>query len=300
MAIDEIASLVKFCSAETGLKILNSQSLRWSAPHLFNDPFELSHLSRPDFTPEQLLSGMIKEAINMLFAPSEPTGKNNRLVAAIARWRDEERFASEDEAEQVLSQLLSQVANQQQEAIDQYLNAWQQFSRTLRICSFCDKPANMYSWRAYADNHAGIALRFSTGEDTALPTPRKVTYNPVPPLITSLKEQVAVTYGKEKSPSADSFIDKMLSKDKTQNVEREWRCFASDTEAAESDASLWYSNKQFSTPELKSVYLGLATSRQDRDAIIKLVKEKYRNTKVYQAQRLPGKYEIEFNQVATR
>ncbi|WP_101759662.1 DUF2971 domain-containing protein [Oceanicoccus sp. KOV_DT_Chl] len=181
MAIDEIASLVKFCSAETGLKILNSQSLRWSAPHLFNDPFELSHLSRPDFTPEKLLAGMIKEAINMLFAPSDPTGKNNRLVAAVARWREEERFASEEEAEQVLNQLLSQIANQQQESIDKYLAEWQRYARTLRICCFSDKPANIYSWRSYADNHAGIALRFSAGDDTSLTQPRKVTYSTTPP-----------------------------------------------------------------------------------------------------------------------
>ncbi|WP_101759663.1 hypothetical protein [Oceanicoccus sp. KOV_DT_Chl] len=113
-----------------------------------------------------------------------------------------------------------------------------------------------------------------------------------------MKQQVAVTYGKENAPSADDFIDKMLSKDKTQSVEKEWRCFITDT--AEGDDSLWYTNKKFSTPELKAVYLGMSTSRQDRDAVIALVKEKYKNTKVYQAQNLPGRYEIDFVQVATR
>ncbi len=297
---DEIASLVKFCTAETGLKVLNSQSLRWSAPHLFNDPFELSHKSEPDFTSDSLLKGMIKEAIGMLFGPSDPTGKSNRLVAAVARWRDEERFGSEDEATQVLNQLLSQIAQQQQESIDTYMTAWRQFSSSIRICSFSDKPNNMVAWQRYGENHSGIALRFSAGEDTALPDPKRVTYSLVPSLVTSLKEQVAVTYGKETAPTPGSFLDKMLNKNKINSVEREWRCFSSEKPDADSDESLWYANKQFSAPELKAVYLGLATSRMDKDNVIKLIKEKYKNTKVYQAVALPNRYEIDFVQVATK
>ncbi|MGK0498557.1 MAG: hypothetical protein ACJAYG_000188 [Oceanicoccus sp.] len=60
-AVHEISSLTTFCSAETCLKILNSQSLRWSAPHLLNDPVELNRHSTPDFNAEGLLNGMIKE-----------------------------------------------------------------------------------------------------------------------------------------------------------------------------------------------------------------------------------------------
>ncbi len=300
MAIDEISSLVKFCSAETGLKVLNSQSLRWSAPHLFNDPFELNHHSEPDFTPETLLTGMIKEAINLLFGPSEPTGKHNRLITAISRWRGEERFASEEEAEQVLKQLLGQIVQQQQEGINSYLSAWQQFACSLRVCCFSDKPTNMQAWQRFADNHAGIALRFSAGEDTALPEPRKVTYGTTPPQVSSLKEQIAVTYGREKAPKSDGFIDKMLMKNKDNNVEREWRCFAADETDSGSDEQTWYNNKRFSAPELKAVYIGLATSLQNKEAVINLVKAKYANTKVYQAVALPNRYEIDFSQLATK
>ncbi|MEE8056234.1 MAG: DUF2971 domain-containing protein [Pseudomonadales bacterium] len=300
VAADEIASLVKFCSAETGLKILNSQSLRWSSPHLFNDPFEPDHNSEPDFTPETLLKGMIKEAISMLFGPSEPSGKSNRLVAAIARWRDEERFGSEDEAEVVLNQLLSQVARQQQEAIDDYLSTWRQFARSLRICTFSDKPANMFAWQRYADNHAGIALRFSAGDDTALPETHRMLYSPNPPVVTSLKQQIAITYGKEPELSNKNFLEKLMTKNKAINVEREWRCFSTESGSTDADEQLWYTNKKFSTPELKAIYLGLATSRQTRDEVIKLVKEKYKRTKVYQAEALKGRYEIDFVQVGTK
>jgi hypothetical protein len=279
---------------------MSSQSLRWSSAHLFNDPFELSHLSQPDFSPDKLLQSIIKEAISMLFGPIEPSGKSNRLVAAVARWREEERFGSEEEAEQVLSQLLGQIAQQQQQSIDSYMAAWQQFSSALRVCSFSDKPTNRHAWQRYGENHAGIALRFNTGEGTALPEPRKVSYSTIPPLITSLKQQVAVTYGRENPPSPQGFIAGMLNKSKDNNIEREWRCFCTDKAELSTDDQLWHSQKEFSEAELKAVYLGLMTSQQNKSAVIKLVKEKYKGTKVYQAEKLPNRYEIDFVQVGTR
>lgn len=300
MAVEEIASLVKYCSIETGLKILNSQSLRWSAPHLFHDPFEPDHLSAPDFTPESLLEAIIKEAISMLFGPSEPSGKSNRLVAAIARWRDEERFASEDEAAQVLNQLLSQVAEQMQEGIDEYLSDWQTFAREIRICSFSDKPNNMACWQRYAENHAGIALRFKAGAGTALANTHRISYSTSPPLITSLQQQVAVTYGREAAPASEDFQEKLLLKNKANNVEREWRCFNSEQVEADSDEQLWYNNKPFTAGELRAIYLGLGTSREDRDSIIQLARKKYGNSKVYQAKVSSSSYGIEFEQVDTR
>jgi hypothetical protein len=302
VAAHDITSLVKFCDTETGLKILNSQSLRWSSPNLFNDPFELNHNSEPDFTPKDLINGMIKEAISMLFGPTEPTGKSNRLIAAISRWRGEDRFASEDEAAEVLKQLLTQVAQQQQVSIDKFLSAWALFARNSRICCFCEKPANLYAWQRFADNHKGIALRFSCGDDTALPNPQKVSYSTAPPLVTSLKEQIRVCYGRQDPPATEEFLSKLLNKNKNDNVEKEWRCIETENaeQSADADEQLWYTNKKFSAPELKAVYLGLTTSFHDKETVIKLVKQKYQKTKVFQAEALSGRYEIDFSPVGTR
>ncbi len=300
MSSDEISTLIKFCDIETGLKILNSQSLRWSSPALFNDPFEPDHHTNPGINKELLLKALIKEAISMLFGPNDPTGKSNRLIAAIARWRDEERFGSEEEAGQVLQQLLAQIAEQQQTTITAYIQQWQQYASQLRICCFSDKPTNMSAWQRYGDNHNGIALKFSCGEDTALPSPQRITYSNTPPQVTSLKQQVNIIYGKEVAPTSDEFTNKLLSKNKANNVEREWRCFSQDSDLNSESPEFWYSNKKFSTPELKAVYLGLGTSLEEKKQIIKLIAEKYKNTRVFNAESLNERYEIEFTPVSTR
>lgn len=298
--VDDILALTKFCDIETGLKILNSQSLRWSAPHLFNDPFELNYRTTTDASGDALTAGLVKEAINLLFGAGEPRGKSNRLVAAIARWRDEERFASEEEAESVLQQLLGQLAHQQQETIDQYLRDWRAFASSVRICCFCDKPTNMAAWQRYGGNHSGIALKFTAGEDTILPDPRKVSYSTSPPQITSLREQVDIAYGRAQPPGPEGFPDKLLGRNRDNNAEREWRCFDQQPHADGEDDQLWYLDKTFKPHELKGIYLGLAMAPEHRDTVLELARRDYKNSRVFQAQAVPGKYEIDFVQLGGR
>lgn len=300
MTTDDIGFLVKYCNVETGLKILNSQSLRWSAPSLFRDPFELDHLSGPDFDESSLLKAAISEAVHLLFGHNEPSGKSNRLIAAIARWREEERFGSEDEASGVLEQLLGQMLSQQQEDIKKFLAAWQGYARQLRVCCFADKPGNMYNWYKYADNHSGISLRFMAGDDSSLPKPRRVSYSTTPPVVTAKKDQVDVIYGRIPAPATDNFEDKLLTKNKDHSNEREWRCFFSEQQSADQDEPLLYSNKTFTSTELKAVYFGLETTQQDKQAVLKLLKEKYPKTRLYQARALPGRYEIDFDAVTIK
>lgn len=297
VATEDISSLVKFCTIESSLKILNSQSLRWSAAHLNNDPFELDYHSSPGLTPDKLLNGMIKEAINMLFGPSDPVGRSNKLVAAIARWRDEERFGSEEEAETVLKQLLNQVSEQQMAVADKLMASWKQFATTTRICSFSSKPGNLHCWQRYADNHAGIALKFACGKDTALPNPRRMTYSQATPEVTSLKQQVDISYGRQSPPETSEFVDKLLVKSKLDSDEREFRCFAADKNIDDDD-QLWYSTKKFSAPELQAVYFGLNTPANKKTIILKLLKENYSSTKVFQAVKQNNRFDIDFEPIA--
>ena len=295
MPSDEILALTKFCDIETGLKILNSQSLRWSAPSLFDDPFEPDHETELDFSAEGMVKGAIKDAIGMLFGPQEPSGRDNKLVAAICRWRDEERFGSEDEAEVVLKQLFGQLAEQHYEKVDVYMKAWHQFSKKIRIASFSDKPDNMTAWTTLAANHSGIALKFACGDETSLPSPKRLAYTATPPEVTNLKEQVDVLFGRQQAPNNEEFILKLLQKDKALSGQKEWRCFSFDS----AEDGLLYTNKPFEPAELKAVYLGLACSEEDKTAIIKVIKEKLKKTKVYQAKKAPAGYAVEFDQVAT-
>jgi hypothetical protein len=295
---ETVASLVKFCTVETGLRILNSQSLRWSAPHLFGDPFELHHRSAVDFDAGALLDVLLREALIILFGPNAPTGRHNKLVNTMARWREEERFCDEQEAGTVLRELLGQIAELRFGQVQEYTAAWQRFARGARIACFAEKPGNLNCWQRFADNHRGLALRFDCGDGTALPRPRQVQYQNQAPVITSKQEQLNIIYERQRPPTAAEFLDKLLTKGRQDQAEQEWRCCeheggAEDT--GEADDSFWYDNRKFPSHELRAVYFGANMAAADRLHIGRLLRANNPTAKLWQAVPASGRYELEFS-----
>ncbi|TQV79492.1 DUF2971 domain-containing protein [Exilibacterium tricleocarpae] len=302
MALHHPETLVKYCTADTAGKILSNRSLRWCAPHLFCDPFELNHDTGLPFDPHELLSAAIKAATAMIFARDAPRG-NTPLVTAIRRWRDEERFSSPEEAEDVLQELLSQIIDQRQAAIDQVMMDWRKFTRRLRICCFSAKPNNIAAWRQYGERHHGVAIRFQCGEFTALPKPRQVNYRGGRPDITTLREQLGVIIGDERCVPQEQFYEKFTSKPTVDSPIQEWRCFhrADDSTSADhTDATNWFDDIKFECNEITGVYFGIYTDTAVKRKLCELLKAQYSHAKIFQARAVPGKYEVDFERITTR
>ncbi len=283
-------SLNKFCAAQTALDILREQALRWSAPHLFDDPFELSSQSKLPFTTNDLTEAAVLEACAMIFSRESPRGTGS-FINAIKRWRTEERFQSQEEAEEVLKGLLPTMINYHEEVVKEIYRDWKAFSNSLRICCFVYKSTSMAAWQRYGDVHRGVVLRFKCGEDTALENPRAMTYPNKRPEITSVKEQMSIMLAGSTYRPQEHFYEKFLTKSAMDKHEREWRCFK---EVQNEDLMFEHLNVPFREDELTGVFFGLETSLEDRQAIFSLVKEDYPKTKIYQAVAMPGHYEIEY------
>ena len=160
MSAEKIDSLIKFTDRDAAARILTDRKLRWSAPDLFNDPFELSSRSGLNFDTHTLLDSTIKLASSMIFAPEQPKG-DSPLINAIRRWREEERFGSAEEAHGVLRELLGKMVDYRQAQLEVAQAKWQEYVRQVRICAFCARPDNVTAWELFADNHRGVAIRFS-------------------------------------------------------------------------------------------------------------------------------------------
>jgi hypothetical protein len=291
---DSVSSLVKFCTIDSGIKILSSQALRWSAPHLFGDPFELHYQTTLDLSSESLLDVLLREALIMLFGPDVPTGRNNRLVNIMARWREQERFCDEQEADTVLRELLGQIAEIQAHQVEEYMREWQSFARNIRITCFSEKPGNIPCWQRFASNHRGVALRFNCGDDSALPKPQRVTYHQHAPLITHQREQLEVIYGRRGAPTKDEFPEKLLLKGRQDHLEQEWRCIDRTDGLEDEDHDQCYDARKFPAHELRAVYFGVFTAESDKQHIAKLVRTHYPTAKIYQAEAPAGRYELDF------
>lgn len=116
-------SLVKFCNAETALSILNEGSLRWRTPHNLGDPFGYDQDSLLNFDSITLVEAVVQTATAMIFSSNVPVG-HSPMLDAIRRWRDENRFATREEAQGVLKGLCSQMVQQRFVEIKQIQDDW--------------------------------------------------------------------------------------------------------------------------------------------------------------------------------
>src|SRR5690625_4427097 len=292
-------TLARYCTAEAAGKILSSRQLRWHGPHLLGDPFELTHQSPLGFDPATLLDAAIRTATAMIFARELPRS-NSPLMAVVRRWREEERFDSQEEAEEVLTELLGRMVDQRQGALDELMAEWRLFTRQLRICSFAAKPDNLACWQRYADNHRGAVIRFRCGEYTSLAEPRAVQYQSVRPEITTVKEQLNALLHNESVTARERFLDKFLIKPVQANAEQKWRCFrqaTDETSSKQPDDRLWYDDHPFERAELCAVYFGAFMDIEDKQKLLSILREHYSEATVFEAEPIPGKYDIAFTRI---
>ncbi|GAA6154153.1 DUF2971 domain-containing protein [Pseudoteredinibacter isoporae] len=293
-------NLIKFCSAGCAGRILNNQELRWSAPNLFDDTFELKQSSMLTFTHGELLKATIQMASSMIFAKDDPRG-SSPLAKAIRRWRDEERFDNPEEAEEVLSELLVQMVDLRYNDVQNIIQDWREYARSVRICCFSAKPENMSAWEHYATAHTGVALKFrgSDHDDSDFNYPEKVNYKGACPEITTLKQQLNCIVTANINDHQEEFRGKLLHKAPHQKDIQEWRCFRYQDTPKDSDPKSWYEDVHFETEDLAAVYLGAYMDEKARDVLLRLIQSRYRRTRVFQAKVVTGKFEVEFERVTT-
>ncbi len=297
MSNKQPTSLVKFASAESAIQILSSSSLRWSAPSVFADPFELNHNSSLNFDSKGLLLACVKNTLALIFSRDEPVG-NSPLIKAIKRWRAEDRFDSEDEATDVLSELLKSMVQYREPEMLQIMKDWKQYSSKLRILCLTESHDNAILWDRYGDSHGGVAIRFATGEDTSLENPMPVSYTEKKPEISSLKEQMDILMNQSEVLVQDEFQSKFLFKSKAESQQKEWRLLRNVSHETAEEHS-WVEDIDFPSHEVKAVYLGTAMAPEKKLELNTLLLRKYPKVKVFQAKPLSDKFELEFERVNT-
>lgn len=286
------SSLYKFCDLETAIKILDSGSLRWSSPNCFNDPYEMDNSTPFDITHDALIDALVKTAASMIFAKEEPKG-TTPVINAVKRWRDEERFTSPEEAQEVLKGLAAQITEPHKEVLEKIGQDWLRFASGIRICSFSETLESNHAWRTFGDNHTGVALRFAVGDGTQHKKPMKMQYKTERPSISAMKDHVAAILYNTRVQPQDRFLELFLTKAPDYKNDKEWRSF---TRAKVEDGNTsTFNDIPFETQELTGLYFGLNTPESSKRDLSKLFKNISTKGKCFQAEVSAQSYELTFN-----
>lgn len=302
MSAEQPDNLIKYCDVKAAEQILSSKSLRWSSPEVFGDPFELSSQLDLGFDNTSLLDSTIKLASSMIFAPEQPKG-DSPLINAIKRWREEERFATPEEAYDVLQELLRKMVEYRAEQLNGNLGKWQEYVRTVRVCCFCSKPDNVVAWEKFANRHQGIAIRFAKAEDgdnAVIANPNRILYQADRPQITTLREQLGAVLHNKSDDILGRFKDHYFSKAPHHKLEREWRCIRTSTKnipVSNNQPKEWTDDIIFDPKEVTGIFFGLSTADETKKRVTKIVKEHYKHAKLFQMVAAKSGYNIESEKI---
>lgn len=266
----------KYTSSLTTKKILNTSKLKWSSPLLFNDINEFNIY--PTFSPTIEESWIIllnsicdllfeKEKLNFEITP------NLLIYIKSVELLKQNGFSKED----ILSKLSDTpittdvVETRLKESIEEKsLNSY-------RVLSLTEEFDNELMWSHYSDNHYGCLLSFQPIKELDSPFSecKKVDYVEGNRVIGSgldiILNQDFSTLNKETIQSI------CFTKSHMWSYEKEWRLITR-REYSENDFDYF----KFYPQELKSVTFGVRTSISEREEILKILKQKYPNTEIYE------------------
>ena len=297
MAQERPKQLVKYLSVASGLQALESQALQWSSPNAFLSPFEINGRMTLSFSTKELLDSTVKNATAMIFAENRPQGETP-LIAAINRWRDEQRFDTPDEAVHVLRDLLGKMVAQKEEHLHSVITKWQTFVESVRLCCFCDSSDNLAAWERYADNHQGIALSLIPDSDNGLEQVQKVHYSSERPQLTTLKEQMGQILYNTPSPITQRFAKHLLSKPSYLESEREWRALTPKNGHFQATDNPAISLRKLTPGTIRAVYLGAACDEASINAVSEKIKAISPKPKLYKMVPAKSQYKLEPEQIS--
>lgn len=216
---------------KTARLILENQTLRFSCPLDFNDPFDCQW-----DTYWQLRTAEADQATQLAYRTaisdpeSWPDDADPRLRAATAAVRTELSGADSRVSKEAVDRLLSDSAftpSQDRDDKDVREHA-RSLAQSVRVLCLTEDPLSVLMWSHYGDKHRGVVLGFGSRaleEHWERPV-EPVEYLEHAPEVLHLEQWAAdlAYYGRVRDSSFHGFIRWAHFKHEAWKYEREWRC----------------------------------------------------------------------------
>lgn len=276
------SSFFKHTTAETAKIILATRKLRWSAPNLFNDPFDVPSEIFDEIDERELQNAFIERINSLVVDPRLPHSEHHTNTTRFLL----ETFCRADPAtkeEYILGN--NELRNDPVFTSDTFSllrRQWRTEYRDMRILCFTEMWDSASMWDRYSLGHTGILMEFACIDevDSAWLIAKPVIYSDEPlkcNTVEGLAELMLYT-----PHYAVQLVLEEYTHTKTTDwaYEKEWR-IASWKRPHESGE---HSDYGFFREELIGVTFGASIVDADRREIESLIREHYPHVGIWQAQ----------------
>lgn len=294
MQIDK-REFYKYYSSSTALLVLQSGKTRWSAPRLFNDPFDFPDQMHYSFSGEAADKALIDELIDLSYGSAPIVGnKENKYLKMAELMRLLPNKPSPDEFRRTLSAAIEEVSRKFDEHKLDVTGKLNLLRNEFAVFCVTEVKDNLLMWSHYADSHTGCVFKFrdmpSTGQ--RLQFSERVNYVDHYPSMMGIADYVKFLTGQIQLKS-DAVRDRfVLSKSKHWEYENELR-----TTFRLADIENGYDYCDLLEDELEEVYIGCKAGDGYIEEIVRLVEGQYPRADIFRAFNRVQDYSIQFERV---
>ena len=275
----DVPFFYKYTTADTAIAVLKTQTLRWSSPLTFNDPFDVPR-EWTGFTPAELFEAFAARFALYLRGEARPgTDAAGKWLAVMKPRLKENSEAVLLSELRVFLQLFAR--DRTEKASEEFRAAWREKVPGMRILCFSEDPSSAAMWAHYAKGHTGIVLQFETSDerDSSWLLAQPVIYRVAKPSLPNAETWARALLG-EITLDWDEFLrEYYFVKHQDWSYEREHRV-VSAKKPTETAADL-FADYVFHPADLTSIVLGAKTEPKDEAIIRDLVKKHYSHARIY-------------------
>jgi hypothetical protein len=283
--------LFKYTSTDAASAILSNQTLQWSSPDAFNDPFDLKNYFHIDFSWSDLRKEALKKLTEMVLAREEPTFADDNEFVPHIRWLREHLIGESPEYIKIRLEP-GFTTNLIEKMMAEGRKFWIEERQIVRILCLAERPDNLLMWSHYAQQHAGVVLEFETKllEQSASSHAIPVVYSDVVPTPFTYQQFLDWLLGQKGFPDVSEYpIALAFSKSTDWSYEREWR-FLKYEDPPKSGRHSYFA---FPADALVRVYFGSRIDSAKRVGLVSLLIGKYQRAQLLNMREKRGCYQLD-------
>lgn len=273
--------LFKYVTPSTGRKIIENGTLRWSTPPTLNDPFDMQFAFQLRIDRRAVRAMALDKMWQHFFGEllNQPLTEWGRMIrqrrGELTRCMSREEFSKDPEFADVVDETIDMTEKNMAQTSATILRMFEND----KILCLSDIPDSILMWSYYAQNHAGMVLRFTDATpNNPLARAQRVIYvDQMPSLFDDemLSNMLAGYKGLDERQIMDVVT---YTKSSHWSHEREWRVSAN---RGRSDGP--HEDLPFNAKELDGVIFGVRVAEAERRTLGALLKARYPHVELLQA-----------------
>ena len=281
----------KYVSPRVTKLVIENQKIKWSAPSLFNDPFD-HRFNFLDVDFDKFKVKFIKRFEELIFDSDKPIITTTEQGQMLYEIRLNRRNLPRDEFKEKMKEFTDNFSETSKQILPIMQKEVNDFLSKSRVLCLTKNHENLLMWSHYGPSHTGAVFRFDIDEsmDINLSLAQPVEYKAVFPSIATEEEWIDNFLCVKDINFGERYYKAICTKSTEWEYEKEWRLsIYGDDNEPDGSGYLQYPKDIFG-----ALYLGLKMKFEDKRDIVTLAEKHLPSMEIWEANIRKNEFKLDF------